>query len=104
MPVYDYACPQCGPFEELRPMAEFQAPQACPSCGEESPRVVLTAPGLALMEAGRRTALATNERSANAPKRAGGHGPNCGCAAHGGAKRSTAAKSFPSARPWMISH
>lgn len=104
MPVYEYACPHCGPFEELRPMAEFQVPQPCPSCGAPAPRVVLTAPGLALMEAGRRTAFATNERSSHAPRQIGGHGPNCGCSAHGGRKRPAAAKSFPSARPWMISH
>lgn len=105
MPVYDYDCPHCGPFEELRPMAEFDRPQSCPVCGEAAPRVMLSAPGLALMEAGRRHAFATNEKSAHAPSRSHGHGANCGCAAHGGRKRQgAAAKSFPGTRPWMISH
>jgi putative FmdB family regulatory protein len=69
MPVYDYDCTRCGPFTELRPMAECEAPLACPS----------------------------------------GHGPGCSCCS-GGARRSRTAKaadgkkSFPSARPWMISH
>jgi putative FmdB family regulatory protein len=33
MPLYDYQCAQCGPFTELRPMAECEAPSACPGCG-----------------------------------------------------------------------
>lgn len=104
MPVYDYACETCGPFTVLRPMAQFKDPHDCPDCGGSSPRAFLTAPNLAAMDAGRRKAHATNERSAHAPRRSSGHGAGCGCC--GGAKTKTpaAAKGFPSARPWMISH
>ena len=104
MPVYDYACRSCGPFTMLRPMAQFKDPHDCPDCGESCPRAFLTAPNLAAMDAGRRTAHATNERSAHAPRRSSGHGAGCGCC--GGAKTKTpaAARGFPSARPWMISH
>ncbi len=90
MPVYEYLCNDCGPFTDMRPMAECDAPQDCPQC--ES---------------------ATNERSANAPKTLGeykaSHGPGCGCCSSKKPARlvkqtRSGAKSFPTARPWMISH
>ena len=105
MPVYDYACQACGPFTVMRPMAQFQDPHDCPDCGSECGRAFLTAPNLASMDAGRRRAHATNERSAHAPRTSSGHGAGCGCCS--GAKATTnptAAKGFPKARPWMISH
>lgn len=105
MAVYDYACAACGPFTAMRPMAEFRDPHDCPDCGAACPRAFLTAPRLSGMDAGRRAAHATNERSAHAPRRASGHGAGCGCC--NGAKATktpAAAKGFPSARPWMISH
>ncbi|MBP0617003.1 FmdB family zinc ribbon protein [Jiella mangrovi] len=111
MPFYDYACSDCGTFTSLRPMAQAADPCACPDCGASARRVILTAPRLAMMDAGRRNAFATNERSSNAP-RVGGlkHGAGCGCC---GPKASSiaasaatqkAAKTFPGKRPWMISH
>jgi putative FmdB family regulatory protein len=45
MPTYDYECPDCGPFSENRPMAEFDRPQPCPDCSALAPRL-LTAPAL----------------------------------------------------------
>ena len=45
MPTYDYECPDCGPFSEIRPMAEFDSPQPCPDCSAPAPRL-LTAPAL----------------------------------------------------------
>ncbi|ORE98413.1 zinc ribbon domain-containing protein [Aurantimonas sp. 22II-16-19i] len=114
MPFYDYACADCGTFTSLRPMAQAADPCACPQCGDSARRVILTAPRLATMDAGRRSAFATNERSANAPKLAsqghgGGHGAGCGCCAPSRPKAAAAtaagaAKSFPGKRPWMISH
>jgi putative FmdB family regulatory protein len=101
MPAYDYACPRCGPFTEQRPMAEYQEPQACPDCGEAAPRMLTRAPSFAAMDGALRVALATNERSAHAPRRSAGghaHGPSCThCAA-------PKMKSSPAKRPWMISH
>ena len=67
MPVYDYLCERCGPFTEMRPMAECDVPQRCPRCGRAAPRAFLTAPYFAAMSAERRSAHATNERSAHAP-------------------------------------
>ena len=45
MPTYDYECADCGPFTEVRPMAEYAQPQPCPDCGQQAPRL-LTAPAL----------------------------------------------------------
>ncbi|GJE02744.1 FmdB family zinc ribbon protein [Methylobacterium isbiliense] len=104
MPVYDYACQTCGPFTVLRPMAQFRDPHDCPDCGEACERAFLTAPRLSGMDAATKTAHATNERSRHAPRRS--HGAGCGCCAPK-AKAAAApatAKSFPAARPWMISH
>ena len=63
MPVYEYLCNDCGPFTDMRPMAECDAPQDCPQCTGEAPRVILTAPNFFCMPSDRRKAHATNERS-----------------------------------------
>jgi hypothetical protein len=75
--------------------------------------VLLTAPALFCMPSDKRKAHATNEHSANAPKTLGeykdSHGPGCGCCSSKKPARlvkqtRSGAKSFPTARPWMISH
>jgi len=115
MPVYDYLCARCGPFTEMRPMAQSDRPRPCPGCGDKAARAFLMAPYLASMSAERRLAYATNEKSAAAPAvlSASKHGAACGCCGgksmRYGKKRDAAAtrggaKSFPSKRPWMISH
>jgi putative FmdB family regulatory protein len=112
MPVYEYLCDDCGPFTDMRPMAECDAPHICPDCEAVAPRVILTAPRFSAMSASARNAHATNERSSHAPKTLdqykASHGPGCGCCS-GKASRLTTrtksgAKGFPTARPWMISH
>jgi putative FmdB family regulatory protein len=45
MPTYEYECADCGPFSEVRPMAEFDREQPCPDCTQPAPRL-LTAPAL----------------------------------------------------------
>lgn len=117
MPVYDYLCDACGPFSEMRPMADYDLPRECPACGKQSPRAFLTAPYFAAMAADRRLAYATNERSASAPSTLSElkktHGVGCRCCAGGTLRRDKAAhavsgranpKSFPARRPWMLSH
>jgi putative FmdB family regulatory protein len=113
MPVYEYLCDDCGPFTDMRPMSECDDPQDCPQCESTSPRVILTAPNFFCMPSDRRTAIATNERSAHAPKTVAeykaSHGAGCGCCsgnkpARPVAKTRSGAKGFPTARPWMISH
>jgi hypothetical protein len=101
MPVYDYLCNACGPFTDMRP-----------HCAGESPRAILTAPNFFCMPSDRRKAHATNERSANAPRTVAeykaSHGPGCGCCSGKPSRlvkqTRSGAKSFPTARPWMISH
>jgi putative FmdB family regulatory protein len=115
MPVYEYQCETCGPFTALRPMKEYEQPCECPDCGHAAPRVLLTAPNFSCVSTERRTAHAVNERAASAPKtvaefKAQRHGAGCSCC--GGtagrgrtvSRSGSGAKTFPTARPWMISH
>lgn len=109
MPEYDYLCDTCGPFTEIRPMSDYAKPQPCPDCGASAPRALLTMPALGLMDAGRRKAIATNERSAHAPAVAGQHPSGCACCSTKASNKLTAtaigaAKTFRGSRPWMISH
>ena len=104
MPLYDYECARCGAFSDLRPMAESADPAPCPGCGGSAPRILVSTPMLATLDAGSRLAHARNEKSAHAPRRL--HPAGCGCCAPRAAKSAKPAglKSFPGARPWMISH
>jgi putative FmdB family regulatory protein len=94
MPVYDYLCADCGPFQQTRPMAEFAAPYPCEGCGVNAPRAILVAPAMSSLEPGRRTAFETNERTANAPIRRSGPPP----------PSRTARTANPKQRPWMLGH
>jgi putative FmdB family regulatory protein len=112
MPVYEYLCKDCGPFTAMRPMSEYELPLQCPECMENAPRVILTAPHFSTLSAGRRLAHATNEKSAHAPKTSAefnaAHGPACSCCSGKSSRLvkrgKDGSKSFPSSRPWMISH
>lgn len=113
MPTYDYACDRCGGFDAFRPLAARNEPATCPHCGEASPRVFANAPQLALMAGSTRCAIETNERAAHEPRSSRDyarlrHPAGCGCcsSARSGAtvKAPNGAKTFPSKRPWMISH
>ena len=42
MPIYEFLCATCGPFEQHRPLAEASAPMACPSCQVEAQRIYST--------------------------------------------------------------
>jgi putative FmdB family regulatory protein len=113
MPTYDYACAGCGGFDAIRALARRDEPARCPDCGRASPRVFVTAPRLALMESGTRSAMATNERARHEPRSSRDdarlkHPAGCGCCSTG--KRGATVtgangnKAFPAKRPWMISH
>ncbi len=108
MPTYDYQCATCGPFSAHRPMADYAEPAHCDGCGAPAPRAYITAPALASMDTGRRQGMAVNERSRHEPRRvSGSHPAGCGCCAPRKPAQGSAqggAKSFPGARPWMISH
>ena len=114
MPTYDYACAGCGGFDAIRSLVQRDDPAACPDCGSASPRVFITAPRLALMDGGTRTALATNERARHEPKTSREyarlkHPAGCGCCSSSkkrgaGLIGANGNKAFPGKRPWMISH
>jgi putative FmdB family regulatory protein len=116
MPTYDYACATCGGFDAIRSLAERDLPARCAGCGAASPRVMVAAPRLAHVDEATRRAIQTNERAAHAPHssrdsepyRRLRHPAGCGCCRSGvrGATVTAAngAKTFPSKRPWMISH
>lgn len=113
MPTYDYDCAQCGSFDARRSVAMRNQDAACPSCGGVAPRILASAPALALMEGGTRLAMATNERARHEPKSSGSyarlkHPAGCGCCSTGKRGATVTApngnKAFPGKRPWMISH
>jgi putative FmdB family regulatory protein len=74
MPIYDYACSDCGRFTAVRPLREFDRPTACPECGREAPRA-LSAPAL-LGRAARRGDGSASESGSYARL---GHGGGCQC-------------------------
>lgn len=98
MPLYNYTCDHCGPFDAWAPMAIADMPASCPSCRTLAQREVAS-PHLALMNGTLRKALSRSERSTSEPrqvKRA--HLANCGCKMCGGSKKSSPM------RRWMIGH
>jgi putative FmdB family regulatory protein len=67
MPLYSYACPGCGPFEEWRALSLSQADTDCPACGKASPREV-SLPFVPCVSRDVRIAHERNERSAERPR------------------------------------
>jgi putative FmdB family regulatory protein len=39
VPLYEFRCPRCGPFDLRRTMQETADGAACPTCGEPSRRI-----------------------------------------------------------------
>jgi len=112
MPVYVYACSDCGDFQLFRSIGERNDPAWCPSC-EEPARRSISSPNLALMPAAGRRAHAMNERSRHEPRvSGGGHscGSGCGCGTPVRKKQVRQTKlgqvqgQKPGARPWMLGH
>lgn len=110
MPLYDYKCADHGLFHELIPMQVSGGSCPCPSCGAESPRVVLVAPQILAMAPEKKRAIATNEQAAHEPRRGNLETEHeQGCCHRERTKpkvfyTAEGNKMFPSARPWMISH
>ncbi|MDO5056197.1 MAG: zinc ribbon domain-containing protein [Lautropia sp.] len=130
MPIYDYLCAACGPFDALRTLRErAQAP--CPGCRQPAPQVLMHAPRLGLMSGAQRLAHARNEQAQHAPRssregdaegryRRLGHGGGCACCTPGARRGSGSAggtlpgngpttsarrvRQSSHNRPWMISH
>lgn len=79
MPVYEYSCSTCGPFEATRPIAEFDRPVPCPGCGTNAPRELLSVPFFATADSGRRDALASGASGSSRLTADTGHGASCSC-------------------------
>ena len=127
MPVYDYKCPQHGVFHDLASMDMAAKPAACPQCRQLSPRIIMIPPEVLAMAPNKRKAMARNEeakhqpiistadvRAEKAARDQHAHKKGCGCSQHKPAGQSAlrqqviytadGSKTFPSQRPWMISH
>ena len=89
MPLYAYACPDCGPFVEMTSLAAYLEPAPCPTCNVAAPRE-LSAPTLARAEPSATRAVAARHRA------------GCGCCAPGKLQAS-GAPSRPAAPPRFLS-
>ncbi len=49
MPVYEYACAECGSLTVIRPLNLAFEPHRCPGCGELAARAMLTVPAFAAL-------------------------------------------------------
>ena len=107
MPLYDYACSDCGSFREWQSMSAAAIPADCPACGDPAPRAI-TAHFIANMSPHNRIAHQRNEKSADEPQvRSGEH------VMRTGKKRSGAGHHHHGhhghshghqGRPWMVGH
>lgn len=66
MPIYEFVCEDCGPFEQRRPLEAAGAPLACPSCKREARRV-FSIPNIRSMPAALSGAMDRAEKSASEP-------------------------------------
>lgn len=96
MPLYDYHCEGCGPFEDWRAMRDAAKDIICPSCSGRARRTI-SAPNISTISSAYREGSARNERSADEPRLVSrsDRTDNAGKKAH--------AHGHP-ARPWMIGH
>ncbi len=67
VPVYEFVCGDCGPFEQQRSFAEAGEPMACPSCGREARRVY-SMPNTRRMPTALSGAMDRAEKSAHEPE------------------------------------
>jgi putative FmdB family regulatory protein len=67
VPVYEFLCRECGPFEQQRSFAEAGNPMRCPSCGEAARRVY-SIPATKNVPAAFSSAMHRAEKSADQPE------------------------------------
>lgn len=71
MPLYEYACRECGArFERMRKTADRLSAPACPACTSGETMLVMSVTGW--------VGGASASAAAAAPACEGGHGPCCG--------------------------
>ncbi|MGE0683386.1 MAG: FmdB family zinc ribbon protein [Candidatus Binatia bacterium] len=92
MPIYEFCCETCGPFECWRPMRESNYPMLCSAC-HEAARRIFSPPGLLL------TAHSSRRRQERAVEpRIVQRAPKAAPAAVRTSRRQTGG------RPWQLSH
>jgi putative FmdB family regulatory protein len=89
MPIYEYDCAACGPFEELRDLRLAGEPVPCPECAGMAPRAFSLSVGVSRGGAAER---ALRDRVGDAQPRTETRKVHASHA-HGG-----------NGRPWMIGH
>lgn len=89
MPLYDYNCDRCGPFEVWHAMAETGTPKACPDCDDSASRI-FTAPNISL-------------GSGSLMKRVGSKEPRI-VKRQGEPAKPKNQSAKPGSRPWMLGH
>ena len=93
MPIYEFACEGCGPFEERRAYEEASEAARCPTCEGEARRVY-SMPNLKSMSPALSGAMDRAEKSAHEPevarRKVGGD--------HAGHRH------VSSGRPWALGH
>lgn len=67
MPLYEFRCDACGPFQELRPMQAASEPARCPVCQSTALRV-FTPPNLYRTSPAYRKVRSREEQSAHEPE------------------------------------
>ena len=95
VPVYDFVCEGCGPFEQRRSFAEAGNPMACPSCGGEARRVY-SMPNTKRMPTALSGAMDRAEKSA--------HEPEVVRRPEGGTTTSGKKHRHSHGRPWALGH
>lgn len=66
MATYEYRCPDCGPFDLVRPIGTAPTDASCPACSAPSIRV-FSAPALTQTPRALRSLRQAEEASADAP-------------------------------------
>ncbi|MDO9407826.1 zinc ribbon domain-containing protein [Patulibacter sp.] len=96
MPLYDFRCATCGPFEERRSIAESSGTATCVACGADAVRVYRS-PAIGGQRSATGLADAVDDRSRHDPARV------VGVPGHGSGGHGHGHDHGPS-RPWQIAH
>lgn len=100
MPLYEFRCETCGPFEQWRRLSETTTPMLCPTC-QVAAKQIYSAPGLIMTSSALRRRV---DQSAE-PKVVTRHQSQEPCHnhhAHG--DKSHTHNHAHLGRPWMVGH
>lgn len=92
MPIYEYRCNDCGEFEAMRSLSDYNTPIDCPECGIEAPKIFsppninLNSGSLSAIARGNSSEPRLVKREAKEPTKPKYQSPRQG------------------SRPWMVSH